>query len=84
MAIVKMKKLWVVAMAEERDELLRELLHLGCVEISEPDGQLEDPALSAPLARNACSLMDTKGSVADVTTAGRHPAVRCRKGWNVY
>ncbi|WP_312611937.1 V-type ATPase 116kDa subunit family protein [Oscillibacter sp.] len=69
MAIVKMKKLRVVAMAEERDELLGELLRLGCVEISEPDGQLEDLTLSAPLARNACPLMDTKGSVADVTTA---------------
>lgn len=69
MAIVKMKKLRVVAMAKERDALLRELLRLGCVEISEPDGALEDPAWSAPLLQNACSLMDAKGSIADVTTA---------------
>ena len=37
MAIVKMKKLRVMTMASQRDELLRGLLHLGCVEISEPD-----------------------------------------------
>ena len=44
MAIVEMKKLRVMAMASQRDELLRGLLHLGCVEISEPDGKLADPA----------------------------------------
>jgi len=51
MAIVKMKKLRVVAMAAERDGLLRALLRLGCVEISEPDGLLNDPAWSALLRR---------------------------------
>ena len=44
MAIVKMKKLRVMAMAAQRDALLRELLRLGCVEISEPAGKLSDPA----------------------------------------
>ena len=47
MAIVKMKKLRVMTMASQRDELLRGLLHLGCVEISEPDGKLADPAWAA-------------------------------------
>lgn len=69
MAIVKMKKLRVVAMAGERDELLRALLRLGCVEISEPDGLLNDPAWSALLRRGASPLMDAKGAIADVTTA---------------
>lgn len=69
MAIVKMKKLRVVAMAAERDELLRALLRLGCVEISEPDGLLEDPAWSALLRRGASPLMDARGSIADVTSA---------------
>lgn len=44
MAIVKMKKLRVVAMAQEREALLEELLHLGCVEISEPTALPDDPA----------------------------------------
>ncbi len=37
MAIVKMKKLRVMAMASRRGELLNGLLRLGCVEISEPE-----------------------------------------------
>ena len=37
MAIVKMKKLRVMAMASQRGELLKGLLRLGCVEISEPE-----------------------------------------------
>lgn len=69
MAIVKMKKLRVVAMAADRDKLLRELLRLGCVEISEPDGLLGDPAWSALLRRGASPLVDAKGAIADVTTA---------------
>ncbi|MDN0032384.1 V-type ATP synthase subunit I [Oscillibacter valericigenes] len=69
MAILKMKKLRVVAMAAERDELLRALLRLGCVEISEPDGLLNDPDWSALLRRGVSPLMDTKGAIADVTSA---------------
>ena len=48
MAIVKMKKLRVMAMADSRDALLRELLRLGCVEISEPAGRLSDPRERPP------------------------------------
>jgi V/A-type H+-transporting ATPase subunit I len=36
MAIVKMKKLQLAAVQSQRDEILRELMLLGCVEISEP------------------------------------------------
>ena len=56
-------------MAAERDGLLRALLRLGCVEISEPDGLLNDPAWSALLHRGTSSLMDAKGAITDVTTA---------------
>lgn len=37
MPIAKMKRLQVLALAEEHDTLLRRLERLGCVEISEPD-----------------------------------------------
>ena len=37
MAIVKMKRLRVIAMASCREELLRQLQRLGCVEIREPE-----------------------------------------------
>ena len=69
MAIVKMKKLCVMAMAAQRQQLLRELLHLGCVEISEPDGKLADPAWSALLKRESSRLLDTKSEITDVNTA---------------
>ena len=57
MAIVKMKKLRLLAMSADREALLRELLLLGCVEVSEPTELSEEayPALSrcdsAELAR---------------------------------
>ena len=64
-----MKKLCVMAMAAQRQQLLRELLHLGCVEISEPDGKLADPAWSALLKRENSRLLDTKSEITDVNTA---------------
>ena len=69
MAIVKMKKLRVIAMADRRDELLKGLLHLGCVEISEPDGKLADPAWAALLKRGTSRLAETRNEIADVNTA---------------
>ena len=42
MSIVKMKRLRVIGFSEERDELLQGLLHMGCVEISEPDDKMAD------------------------------------------
>ena len=43
MAIVKMKKLRVIALRQQRDDLMRQLLRLGCVEVQEPEGMLSDP-----------------------------------------
>ena len=37
MAIEKMKKLRLMAVRGQKEELLRELLQLGCVEVSEPE-----------------------------------------------
>ncbi len=55
-----MKKLRVLAMANRREDLLGQLLRLGCVEISEPDAKLADPAWSALLRRDASALTETK------------------------
>ena len=63
-----MKKLRVMALERRRDELLRGLLHLGCVEISEPE-QLSDPAWSALLARGTSALVQTRTEIADVNSA---------------
>ena len=69
MAIVKMKKLRVMAMADSRDALLRELLRLGCVEISEPAGKLSDPAWAALLRRDASQLAQTKNEQGEAGAA---------------
>lgn len=52
MAIVKMKRLRVIALAEQRDELLSRLLHIGCVEVTEPEAKLTDPEWTALLNRD--------------------------------
>ena len=43
MAIEKMKHLRMVAMASDREDLLRKLQHMGCVEIVQPEADPEDP-----------------------------------------
>ena len=69
MAIVKMKKLRVMAMADKQDILLRELQKLGCVEISEPDDKLADPVWSSLLKRGTSNLSETRTEITDVNAA---------------
>ena len=64
-----MKKLRVLAMANRREELLDQLLRLGCVEISEPDGKLADPAWSALLRRETSALAEAKSELARANSA---------------
>lgn len=52
MAIVKMKRLRVIALAQQRDELLSRLLHVGCVEVTEPEAKLTDPEWTTLLNRD--------------------------------
>ena len=47
MAIVKMKRLRMVAMVRDREELLRRLQRMGCVEIVQPEEDPDDPAWAA-------------------------------------
>ena len=69
MAIVKMKRLRVMALAQDRDVLLRQLLRLGCVEISEPDSLLADPQWTALLHRASSGLPQARTEIADVSAA---------------
>lgn len=64
-----MKKLHVIAMADRREELLKGLLHLGCVEISEPGEVLADPRWASLFQRSGSSLTERKGQLTDVNTA---------------
>lgn len=56
MAIVKMKRLQLAAMDGDRQALLRLLQRMGCVEVSEPPTQGDDPLLSALTRRPAEGL----------------------------
>ena len=67
MAIVKMKRLRLIGMAAERDELLRQLQRVGCVEIDEPEdhgtrygkdsrGSATPPWLTGRPKRPLCNL----------------------------
>ncbi|MEI3347150.1 MAG: hypothetical protein V8R55_01620 [Dysosmobacter sp.] len=70
MAIVKMKKLRVVAMAASREELLRGLQHLGCVEISEPENiTASDPMWASLVRRETSDLSAARSRITDVNTA---------------
>ena len=60
MAIVKMKKLRLMAVRSARDELLRELLRRGCVEVSEPT-ELQTEDFSSALRQEDGGLMAARG-----------------------
>lgn len=47
MAIVRMKKLRLIALRDQRDELTRALMRLGCVQVREPEDMLSDPETAA-------------------------------------
>ena len=69
MSIVKMKRLRVIGFAEERDDLLQQLLHLGCVEISEPEDKVTDPEWTALLRRDTSALSQRKAEASALTSA---------------
>ncbi len=63
MAIVKMKRLRMVAMVAGREALLRRLQHMGCVEIVQPEADPEDPAwavLIRPAAEGLAAAHEEK------------------------
>ncbi len=69
MAIVKMQRLRLIGLEEERSALFARLQHLGCVEITESESKLSSPAWSALLRRDASSVGDVKTKLSQVTGA---------------
>ena len=67
MAIVKMKRIRLIALAGDRDALLSELLHVGCVEVREPEGELADGAQL--LHRDVSALADARGDLTQLQHA---------------
>lgn len=64
-----MKRLRVIGFAEERNDLLQQLLHLGCVEISEPEDKVTDPEWTALLRRDTSALSQRKSEASALTSA---------------
>ena len=69
MAIVKMKKLRLMAVRSRKDALLRELIQHGCVEFSELEGQIRDTGLADILRREDTKLMTLKSQQASLSHA---------------
>ena len=69
MAIVKMKRLRLIGMAEDREELLEQLQHAGCVELSQPDEQLDDPAWERPTRAAGAALLAARAREASLNAA---------------
>lgn len=67
MAIVKMKRLHLIALRSDQEELLRLLQRLGCVEISQPEQtQDHDSGLASP---DSGALLAARNSAAALQTA---------------
>ncbi len=69
MAIVKMKKLRVIALRQQRDDLMRQLLRLGCVEVQEPEGMLSDPEAAEALRPERAGLTAARTREAEMDSA---------------
>lgn len=69
MAIVKMKRLRLLALASDREDLLQRLLNAGCVEVTEPEAELNDPAWAELVKREHAALSRVKGEASAVQNA---------------
>lgn len=69
MAIVKMKRLRLIALAQDRDALLSSLLHVGCVELREPEGELAEENGAAMLHHGVSRLADARGDLTQLQHA---------------
>jgi V/A-type H+-transporting ATPase subunit I len=56
MSIEKMKKLRIIALRQQRDDLMRQLMRLGCVQVHEPTEMLSDPDVAAILRPERAGL----------------------------
>jgi V/A-type H+-transporting ATPase subunit I len=69
MSIVKMKKITLTAVRSQKDDLLRELMLLGCVEVSEPESLLADPEVALMARRETSALEKHKADSALIRNA---------------
>lgn len=64
MAIVKMKKLQLMVVRQQKDELLRDLMLLGCVEVTDPDAFFADEETASVLHHESGNLVEARSDQA--------------------
>lgn len=69
MAIVHMKKLRLMVVRRQKDELLRDLMLLGCVQISEPNALLADAESAAVLRQESGNVTEVRSELTRLTAA---------------
>ena len=75
MAIVKMKRIRLIALAQDRDALLAGLLHAGCVEVKEPSQTLaEGPDFLRREDARVAQAKDAQGELKAAVTVLNHTA----------
>ena len=69
MAILKMKKLRLMAVRSRKDELLRELIRHGCVEFSELEDQIQGSNVESILSRESSDVATLKSQLTSLNHA---------------
>ena len=69
MAILKMKKLRLMAVRSKKDELLRELIRHGCVEFSELEGEIQGYQLENLVSRESSDTATLKSQYTSLNHA---------------
>ena len=69
MAIVKMKRLHMLALESDRDRLFDALQRLGCLEVAEQSDKLSDPEWASLVHRDESALTQRSDQLAAVTGA---------------
>ena len=69
MAIMKMKKLRLMAVRSRKDELLRELIRHGCVEFSELESQIQGSDVEGVLSRESSDAATLKSQLTSLNHA---------------
>ena len=69
MAILKMKKLRLMAVRSKKDELLRELIRHGCVEFSELEGEIQGSQMENLLSRESSDTATLKSQYTSLNHA---------------
>lgn len=71
MSIVRMKRLRLLAVQAQRDEILHELMLLGCVEVSEPDPEADRELLTRLNRQDSTELQRNRADLATLQNAVR-------------